>query len=1245
MKYINPVFFIVSSLIANDLIVDHMSRESYQEDNFVQFDPFLSDGYSFCGNIRPPHGSPAGCDKVEFDEDFPVLGTNFTIELWIYSDSSSVLHREIIGVGGDPSGNFNQRPPTITYNYRKQIRYGFGIQHPNYDSRRFIVDNVRTENSWNHIAFTYDGSKTRLFVNGERVHVSSNISGEIPVQIPISNLGDGFYGKIDEVRIWEYARLREDILETMNTELTGDETGLLAYYPMEINRSLGNAEMHNNWELVDVSGNNHNAQTSGITIGNRYYSDNCQFVDGSFECPYPTINSALDVVRGGDRIFIREGRYTEQISRWHLNHSYETLSNKIVIEGFDNENVVIDGTISIHNTWEQVNLNGYSVYKTIVNLDSISHVVQTPVNSIFGLFIDDRYMIPSMEVNFKNPTDKTTGNPLNPEPGTVWSLGLTYADASNSGTLAVLDTLEEWAFDPAENALYVIPSNGYIPNSSNVRVRIRDKIFTLMHSDNFEIKNIKFNAGSVSFYNCSYLTIEDSKFSYNSDFGLAGNTVVYGTNTAVRNCVFEYNNAASAWHQQRTMYPIMENVLFRYNDWFAESANYPVTDRNYRGSSGSGNLIHGGSVWRYITVENCFTAGIFPGYRSLVEYARLENLYDGCDCSGVQRNGHNTVGSTTRYSWKLNGARNGIRFNSSCGGNNADIHHVVSLGGKRGFRMKGDYHEAYHLLAYDNRRQDISLPSYKYCGLDMNGDPEIGNLNSNLKNSIAESSLECNSPDCGDSLNSSLLFQLNNSGIWYGRMLSNDYPPSAYPQLELQLPWVVNRELSNEDLVSTYGENPFQNSMQNYDFRPKKGSILIDGGKLVPGINDGQNIEMNHASHYSGQNRSYIGNAPDIGAYEYGDSVYWIPGYRYDSPSSPVPSNESIEIPIEYGLAFNYPWKTDYSSTSALVSINGYGIDRMETLQYPNNVVFETFHPGKTYTWSVTVDGVSGGVWSFTVSNKEYPINDRSVDTSVGDSLLYPYQLSNLKVNNYNLSFLKFDVPSSVNNQTYFIKLNLVAESVDSLSGGVILYQYNNIQWGEKLDENNIGIVDHSDLTSIDTIYSIEEESQLQIDISNIIDHAGVYSFALGVVDSADDVTFYSKEKLVTDGNYPNEYGGYAPLKRVWPNLSFQLQNDLSISKDLLPDKYNLNQNYPNPFNSTTKIEYELPQTSNVQLKIYDILGREIVTLVNEMQEPGYKSVNWHGRDQLGSKVSAGMYFYLINAGNFTKIKKMILLK
>ena len=113
----------------------------------------------------------------------------------------------------------------------------------------------------------------------------------------------------------------------------------------------------------------------------------------------------------------------------------------------------------------------------------------------------------------------------------------------------------------------------------------------------------------------------------------------------------------------------------------------------------------------------------------------------------------------------------------------------------------------------------------------------------------------------------------------------------------------------------------------------------------------------------------------------------------------------------------------------------------------------------------------------------------------------------------------------------------------------------------------------------------------------------------------------------------------------MWPNLCFQLQNDLSTTKGLLPDKYYLNQNYPNPFNSSTIINYGLPKGSNVKLMVYDILGREVVTLVNEMQDSGYKSVNWHGRDQMGRKMGAGMYFYLINAGNHMEIKKMILLK
>ena len=88
-----------------------------------------------------------------------------------------------------------------------------------------------------------------------------------------------------------------------------------------------------------------------------------------------------------------------------------------------------------------------------------------------------------------------------------------------------------------------------------------------------------------------------------------------------------------------------------------------------------------------------------------------------------------------------------------------------------------------------------------------------------------------------------------------------------------------------------------------------------------------------------------------------------------------------------------------------------------------------------------------------------------------------------------------------------------------------------------------------------------------------------------------------------------------------------------------------MHDNYPNPFNPITKIDFGLPKEVYVELVIFDILGREVVTLVNGLQEPGYKTVTWNGADTYGKRVSAGMYFYMIQAGNNRQIKKMILLK
>ncbi|RKY89982.1 hypothetical protein DRQ09_00155, partial [candidate division KSB1 bacterium] len=93
------------------------------------------------------------------------------------------------------------------------------------------------------------------------------------------------------------------------------------------------------------------------------------------------------------------------------------------------------------------------------------------------------------------------------------------------------------------------------------------------------------------------------------------------------------------------------------------------------------------------------------------------------------------------------------------------------------------------------------------------------------------------------------------------------------------------------------------------------------------------------------------------------------------------------------------------------------------------------------------------------------------------------------------------------------------------------------------------------------------------------------------------------------------------------------------------PRTFALKQNYPNPFNPTTTIKYDLPAGTKVQLKIFNMLGQEVKTLVNEYREAGYHKVIWDGRNNNGIRVASGVYIYAIKAGKYFKAKKMVLLR
>ncbi|MFA5831869.1 MAG: SBBP repeat-containing protein [Bacteroidota bacterium] len=132
-------------------------------------------------------------------------------------------------------------------------------------------------------------------------------------------------------------------------------------------------------------------------------------------------------------------------------------------------------------------------------------------------------------------------------------------------------------------------------------------------------------------------------------------------------------------------------------------------------------------------------------------------------------------------------------------------------------------------------------------------------------------------------------------------------------------------------------------------------------------------------------------------------------------------------------------------------------------------------------------------------------------------------------------------------------------------------------------------------------------------------------------VDAIGNIYIAGTKTYSDDWNYQNFY---SILKYT------QTPTSVKIVSSVIPSKFTLQQNYPNPFNPSTVISYQLPVNSKVTLEIYDVLGREVATLVNEEQSAGWKEVRWNA-----SKVSSGIYFYKIQAGNYVEVKKMLVVK
>ena len=229
------------------------------------------------------------------------------------------------------------------------------------------------------------------------------------------------------------------------------------------------------------------------------------------------------------------------------------------------------------------------------------------------------------------------------------------------------------------------------------------------------------------------------------------------------------------------------------------------------------------------------------------------------------------------------------------------------------------------------------------------------------------------------------------------------------------------------------------------------------------------------------------------------------------------------------------------------------------------------------------------------------------------------------------------------------------------------------------LNNTNIELPPFQEST-LNTTYWVEEEFENKIKIFQLFSHAHKQNTEFKIFRVNQDDSEYRELVYVSyDWEHP-------PVMRYDPPMTFDIDEGLELeatylnntentinfgllsidemmilfglyyvsdeltTKDeddteIIPITYLLHQNYPNPFNPITSLRYDLPEDGVVNITIYDIMGRIVKTLVNDSQTAGYKSIQWNAANDRNESVSAGLYLYTIQAGEFRQTKKMVLLK
>lgn len=381
--------------------------------------------------------------------------------------------------------------------------------------------------------------------------------------------------------------------------------------------------------------------------------------------------------------------------------------------------------------------------------------------------------------------------------------------------------------------------------------------------------------------------------------------------------------------------------------------------------------------------------------------------------------------------------------------------------------------------------------------------------------------------------------------------------------------------------------------------------------------------------------------------------TYFIRVYGYSSHGGYKITSVYNQTSIN-GILTNDIEKNDtYSTAQNLATFNNAGT----TTNYGHLGFFSNSHTDYEDYWAVTV-GTDGKLVVKTESNPTLEVDlyifDVNGTTSIKSAYVYGV---NEQITFENLAPGKYYVRAyrSTGYGSYKISAEYIVPSMsndsepndDATKAKPIIPD---IKLNGHLGYYSNGYTDYEDFYSFtlaakwDSLY-IRTDSDTSLELDLWLFNPPTTSIASSYANGTKEILKYAN--AIAGTYYVRAYrssgqGSYA-IKVSNKYIGTVLSNVGEIN--IIPTTYNIFQNYPNPFNPSTNITYALPQNSYVSIKVYDMLGREVKTLVSSELSAGNHSVIWNGDDNNGQLVSSGTYIYRINTINFVQSKKMILMK